>query len=309
MRWQALLGGLFILVSPAYSLRIVPMNCLVMLRQTLVEKNSEPLEREASLVAYYPDDYLIGEERDLMIYLHGFGSKAENYGNSGLGETLEKERKEKGISEPVTLSISLGSFILAGSQKHSNQGTPFVSSELYWEAVIHFLKNNPLKIKNVFMLANSGGAFSAFQMLRHQPESLRVKAAMFHVLPTIRTSARRRGLLPLTKDIISNDHPGVALRAQFEEKLSLIIKDQHFAEINMTHIENLKNFPKKTAILIQDGEFDAFRYIDENTKLVEEAQLLGFHFYHHMLPEGGHFAPFDHDLALNFFKAMSNILN
>jgi hypothetical protein len=305
MRWHALLGGLFMLVSPAYSLQLVSINCLVMLRPNVVEKNSETLEREASLVAYYPDDYLVGEERDLVIYLHGFGSKPENYGNSGLGETLEKERKEKGISEPVTLSISLGSFILAGAQSHSHQGTPFVSPDFYWKAVIHFLKNNPLKIKNVFMLANSGGAFSAFQMLRHQPESLPVKAAMLHALPSVSGSS----LLPLTMELIHKDPPGTTLRAQFEEKLSLIIKDQHFSELNMTQIENLKSFPKKTAVLIQDGEFDAFRYIDENRKIVEEAQLLGLYFYHHMLPEGGHFAPFDHDLALNFFKAMSNISN
>ena len=309
MKLRALFWGLCILMSPAYSLRLVSMNCLVLLRQGPLEKNLENREREASVLGYYPDDYQAGEERDLMIYLHGFGSKPENYGNSGLGAALEKERLEKGIREPVTLSISLGPFVLAGSLEHKAGGAFFVNPLMYWDAVLNFVNQNNLNIKNVFMMANSGGAFSGMQMLRHQPESLRVKAAMFHVLPTIRASARRWGLLPLTKDIISYDHPGVALRAQFEEKLAVIIKDEHFSKINMSALENIKSFPAWTAVLIQDGQYDAFRYIDENVKLVKKAQLLGLSFYHHTLPEGGHFAPFDHDLALNFFEAMSNISN
>jgi hypothetical protein len=309
MKIRALLWGLCLWGFPAYSLRLVPMNCLVLLRQNLVKKSVENTEREAAIVAYYPDDYKLGEERDLMIYLHGFGSKPENYGNSGLGAALEKERIEKGIPEPVTLSISLGPFVLAGSLEHQAGGAFFVNPLLYWDAVLNFVDKNNLKTKNIFMMANSGGAFSGMQMLRHQPKSLRVKAAMFHVLPTIRTSAKRKGLLPLTKDIISFDHPGVALRAQFEEKLAVIVKDEHFSKLNMSSFENIKDFPRWTAVLIQDGQYDAFRYIDENVKLVKKAQLLGLSFYHHTLPEGGHFAPFDHDLALNFFKAMSNISN
>jgi hypothetical protein len=164
------------------------------------------------------------------------------------------------------------------------------------------VSDHDLKVRNIFMLGNSGGAFSGMQMLRHQPKDFRVKAAMFHVLPTI----RGQSLLPISKEALSRDPAGLALRNQFEEKLSSILKDEHFSELNMSLAQNLKGFPSDTAVLIQDGEFDAFRYIDENITLVVEAQLRGLTFFHHTLPRGGHSAPFDHDLALNFFKAMGD---
>ncbi len=306
MNVKALLLGSIFMSIPAYCLHPVSVSCLASLRGTSLQQSRDMNEtREATSVAYYPDDYKLGEERDLMIYLHGFGSKPENYGTSGLGAAFEKERLQKGIQEPITLAIGLGPFVLAGSKDHGTHGAHFVNPELYWDVVLRFVASHDLKIRNVFMLGNSGGAFSGMQMLRHQPEDFRVKAAMFHVLPTIRGES----LLPLAKNVLSRDPAGAALRNQFEAKLSLILKDEHFSELNMSLTQNLKGFPADTAVLIQDGEYDAFRYIDENIKLVTEAQLRGLTFFHHTLPQGGHSAPFDHDLALNFFKAMGNISN
>lgn len=306
MNVKALLLGSIFMSIPAYCLHPVSVSCLASLRGTSLQQLRDVNEtREATSVAYYPDDYKLGEERDLMIYLHGFGSKPENYGNSGLGAAFEKERIEKGIQEPITLAIGMGPFVLAGSKDHGTHGAHFVTPELYWDVVLGFVESHNLNIRNIFMLGNSGGAFSGMQMLRHQPKDFRVKAAMFHVLPTIRGEL----LLPLAKDVLSRDPAGAFLRNQFEAKLSLILKDEHFSELNMSLSQNLKGFPADTAVLIQDGEYDAFRYIDENMKLVTEAQLRGLTFFHHTLPQGGHSAPFDHDLALNFFKAMGNISN
>lgn len=306
MNVKALLLGSIFMSIPAYCLHPVSVSCLASLRGTSLQQLRDVNEtREATSVAYYPDDYKLGEERDLMIYLHGFGSKPENYGNSGLGAAFEKERIEKGIQEPITLAIGMGPFVLAGSKDHGTHGAHFVMPELYWDVVLGFVESHNLNIRNIFMLGNSGGAFSGMQMLRHQPKDFRVKAAMFHVLPTIRGEL----LLPLAKDVLSKDPAGAVLRNQFEAKLSLILKDEYFSELNMSLSQNLNGFPADTAVLIQDGEYDAFRYIDENMKLVTEAQLRGLTFFHHTLPQGGHSAPFDHDLALNFFKAMGNISN
>jgi pimeloyl-ACP methyl ester carboxylesterase len=196
---------------------------------------------------------------------------------------------------PIVLSLSLGPTSLAGSPQHKGEGA-FLSPELYWKAVELHLKSREINFDKIHLLANSAGAFNGMQMLRYQPEGLTVSSAVFFSLPNFYQGR----FPPAPENAQTNDPQSYPLRGLFEPMLAQFSQDPLWNDIDFGLESNLSQISTQTRVLIQDGEYDALGYNQNNQALAQRAQQQGQQIYHYTIPATPHQGPYDIAQAVEF---------
>jgi fermentation-respiration switch protein FrsA (DUF1100 family) len=300
---------LFILAT-FYTAHAADMGCLSRLRREEIQSRLEFLSTRPqapkirSTRVYYPKDFVEGDERDVLVYMHGFGSNVDSYERKvserpSLQETISSFYEEKRAREPVVLSFSMGATVIAGVREHGADHKFFLPVEDFWMALEESLADLPLRRRNLFFYANSGGAWSAFQMLKHPPDNILVDAAVFHALPQVTP----QGLAPNPALQVGGenlDETGTLLRAQVEPLLNSFMADRHFESLLPSSALQDNSLPRQVPILLQGGAWDPFGYTALNEDFSLAAQRSGYPIYMQTVP-GGHANGVDNRLTVEFF--------
>jgi hypothetical protein len=200
------------------------------------------------------------------------------------------------VKQPVVVSLSLGPTILAGVEEHGVNHENFLPSSDYWIVLREALSGLDIDLKDLSFLANSGGAFNAFQMLRAMPSDLQVKRAVFCSFPNFIES----GLAPNPSLVGNRDMKGTQWREKFEPAIQKLAKDPYFKKLLPESSLRDGSLPKSVEILIQAAEFDAFGYTALNEYFTEEARRLGYSITLKILPMQGHTDEYDNALSVRF---------
>lgn len=288
-------------------------NCLSRLRRDEIQTRLEYLAtrpqapKTRSTRIYYPKDFVEGDERDVLVYMHGFGSNVEGY-EKKVGEQLSIQEKisalyaEKRAREPVVLSFSMGSTVIAGAREHGTDHKFFLPVEDFWMALEESLADLPLERRKLFFLANSGGAWSVFQMLRNIPQEIFVDAAVLCALPHF----THQGLAPnpsLQSDGRNFDPQGTELRAQFEPLVQTFLSDPNFRKLLPYEALRENSLSRQVPILIQGGLWDALGYTQLNEHFSAVASELGYPITMQAVP-GGHASGIDNQLTVDFILGL-----
>lgn len=268
----------------------------------LANQSKNPKRRSTRV--YYPKDFVEGDERDVLVYMHGFGATADSY-TSKVGDKVSVQEKisaiyaERKAREPVVLSFSMGATTIAGHRDHGADHPNFLPVEDFWSALHLSLDELPLQRRKLFFLANSAGAFSVFQMLRNIPMEIQVDAAVLCALPHF----TKRGFAPnpaIQLDGTNLDPGGTLLRTQIEAIVKLLVADPHFASLDIYSALSDGSLPRNIPMLIQGGRWDALGYTLLNSQFSLAAAERGYPVSIREIP-GGHASGIDNEVTVDFF--------